>query len=99
MVAADCVSDKILLSNQVNPCTSMGIDARLASICENVLAKMASILFSIGLAERTPTLSRSGAEPSREPTFEDNGVGEPSKEVCIASSNVRSLAVKTDGIP
>ena len=44
MVVAGCVSDKILFSNLVNPCTSMGIDARLASICESVLARMASIL-------------------------------------------------------
>ena len=75
----------------------MGIDARLASICENFLARMASILSSIEPAERTPTLSRSGIEPSGETTFEDNGVGEPGNEVCIASSHMRLLAMKRMG--
>ena len=36
------------------------------------------------LAGRTPTLSRSGTEPSRGTKIEDNGVGEQSKETCIA---------------
>ena len=60
-----------MFSNLINPCTNMGIGARLASICENILARMASILSSIELAEGTLILSRSGAEPSGEPKFEE----------------------------
>ena len=98
MVAPDCVTDKILFWYLVNPCASMGIDAGFRSICEDLLTRMGSILFSIEPADRTPTLSRSGTEPSGEPKFEDNGVGEQSKEMCIASSHVRSLVMKTDWI-
>ena len=43
--------------------------------------------------------SKSRAESSRDPKIEDkSGTGEPSKEVCIASSNVQLLAMNKDGI-
>ena len=74
MVATDHQSDKILFSNLVNPCTSMGIVAsvpRCASNCESFLAKMASDLSFSELVGGAPTLSRSGTEPSGEPKFEE----------------------------
>ena len=51
MDATDYVSDKILFSNLVNPFKSMGIEAKLALICEIILAMMASNFSSIKLAE------------------------------------------------
>ena len=62
--------------------------------CESI-----SLTLSSNVLERPPILSRSGSEPSGEPKFEDKAAtGEPGKEVYIASSNVRALAIKTDGI-
>ena len=95
MVAADCVSDKILLSNLVNPCTS------IVELMPDLPQSPKIFLrgwprFSLQSNLRSEHhLSKSRAE---EPKFEDNGVGEPGKAVCIASSNVRSLAMKMDGI-
>ena len=56
---------------------------------------MSLIFSSIVLGGYLSVLSRSGAEPSGDPKFEDNGIGEPGNEVCSASSNVRSLSTKT----
>ena len=68
MVATDFVSDKILFSNLVNPCTSMEIDAsapRCASNCESFLAKMPRISPSLNLWGEHP-LSRGRAQNHEE---------------------------------
>ena len=99
MVAADCVNDKILFSNLVKPCTSMGIFASalgLASICESCLAKMTSNLSSIELVERAPTLSKSETEPPEEPKFEEKYCnGESGTFACSAPSNKRTSPMTT----
>ena len=97
----DCVSDRMLFSNLVNPCTSMGIDAstpRRASDCESFLAKMASSLSSIEPVGRAPTLSRSGTQQSGDTRFEERSCnGELGTFPCSASLNGRRLATKAGG--
>ena len=63
-------------------------------------AKRSSIVLpdSGGALYVRPIVSRSGAEPSGEPKFEEIGCnGEPGKGLCIGSSLDRAVAMKTDG--
>ena len=93
MDATDCVSDKILFPNLVNPCTGMGIEANAAKCTSNwanLLVSMASIFSSIVLVGRPPTPSNSGREPLREPIFEEEaGNGDTGTSVPSLARDMR----------
>ena len=68
------------------------------ALCVCACRHRISLTLSSNVLERPTVLSRSGAEPSRKPKFEElAGTREPFLEVCFASSNVRALAMKTKG--
>ena len=76
--ATDCVRDRILFSNLLKPCTSMGIEANAAKWTSNwasLLVSMDSNFSAIVLVRRPPTPSRSGREPLGEPKFEEEAGG------------------------